>query len=165
MKKCFTGIILIVFVILTSSCSVQSNGDTLKGFTHRINKLYDTYEISENGYIFDQKNNTLSRFYKFSENEILLQFKTNNKNLLSEMNIVFTENLVEASDEFNFIKNCISAYIDDQETENHIFEDKSLYELLKTQSNDTIERKSGDTQFLLDVTDYGTVITVVKNNL
>lgn len=165
MKKGVFSLFLVFFVLISTSCSAQRDGDTLHGFTQRINRLSDTYELNETGYILDQKSNTLSRFYKFSQKEILLQFKMNDENILTEMNIVFLENFVEGTDEFNFIKNCISAYIDDEEAEKAIFSEKALSELLKAKGNDTVEINNGDIQFLLDVTESGTVITVVKNNL
>ncbi len=165
MKKCIFLLLSMIMVITCASCSVQSHGDTLHGFTQRMNKLSDTYELNETGYIFDQKSNTLSRFYKFNDKEILIQFKMNNENILTEMNIVFMENHVEGTHEFNFVKNCISAFIDNEETEKALFSEKTLSELLKEKNNHTVEINKSDTQLLLDVTDSGTVITVVKNSL
>lgn len=164
MKKSLFPLLLIVMVFAFASCTIQSHGDTLYGFTQRMNELSDTYELNEAGYIFDQKSHTLSRFYKFNEKEILLQFKMNTENILTEMNVVFMENYVEGTDEFNFIKNSISAFIDDEETEKALFSEKALSELLKVTDNHTVKINEGDTQLLLDVTDSGTVITVVKNS-
>ncbi len=165
MRKLTLLLCLLLTISIFSSCKANTHGDTLYGFTQRMNKLSDTYELSESGYILDQNNLTLSHFYKFQENKILLQFKTDDKNNLSEMNIVFTKTFAEGSDEFNFIKNCISAFIDSEETEKELFSKKSLSELLKEKNNQTIEITKGDTQLLLDVTEIGTVITVAKNNL
>jgi hypothetical protein len=80
------------------------------------------------------------------------------------MNIVFWEKPVEESEEIRFISNCISAFIDNEETEKALFSQSSLSELLKAESNETVEIKKDDTQLLLDVTEIGTVITVRKNN-
>ncbi len=165
MRKIRLFLCLIVAILVFSSCKATTYGDTLYAFTERMNKLTDTYTLSENGYILDQKNDTLTHFYKFGENEILLQFKTDDKNYLTEMNIVFNGNFIEGTEEFIFIKNCISAFIDNEETERAFFAEKSLSQLLETKSNKTVEINKGDTQLLLDVTDSGTVITVVKNNL
>lgn len=165
MRKWISVGFLAFFVIISSSCMAHREGDTLQSFTYRMNQLSDSYKLSENGYILDLKSNTLSRFYNFSGEEILLRFKMNDKNILTEMNIVFTEQPVDNSDEFIFIKNCICAYIDDKSTEDLIFSEKSLSILLKEKSNETVEINKSDIQFLLDVTDSGTVITVVKNNL
>ncbi len=165
MRKLTILISLLLTISLCSSCKANTHGDTLYGFTQRMNQLSDTYELRENGYILDQKSSTLTHFYKFGENEILLQFKVNDKNNLTEMSIVFTEIPTEETEEFNFIKNCISAFIDSKETEKEVFSEKSFSKLLEVKSNETIEIKKGDTQLLLDVTEIGTVITVVKNNL
>lgn len=165
MRKICLFLCLIVAISVCSSCKATTYGDTLHAFTRRMNKLSDTYTLSESGYILDQKSDTLTHFYKFGENEILLQFKTDDKNYLTEMNIVFNGNFTEGTEEFIFIKNCISAFIDNEETERAFFAEKSLSQLLETKSNKTVEINKGDTQLLLDVTDSGTVITVVKNNL
>lgn len=165
MRKIRLFLCLIVAILVCSSCKATTYGDTLHAFTRRMNKLSDTYTLSESGYILDQKSDTLTHFYKFGENEILLQFKTDDKNYLTEMNIVFNGNFTEGTEEFIFIKNCISAFIDNEETERAFFAEKSLSQLLETKSNKTVEINKGDTQLLLDVTDSGTVITVVKNNL
>ncbi len=165
MRKICLFLCLIVAILVCSSCKATTYGDTLHAFTRRMNKLSDTYTLSESGYILDQKSDTLTHFYKFGENEILLQFKTDDKNYLTEMNIVFNGNFTEGTEEFIFIKNCISAFIDNEETERAFFAEKSLSQLLETKSNKTVEINKGDTQLLLDVTDSGTVITVVKNNL
>ncbi len=165
MRKICLFLCLTVAILVCSSCKATTYGDTLHAFTERMNKLSDTYTLSESGYILDQKSDTLTHFYKFGENEILLQFKTDDKNYLTEMNIVFNGNFTEGTEEFIFIKNCISAFIDNEETERAFFAEKSLSQLLETKSNKTVEINKGDTQLLLDVTDSGTVITVVKNNL
>lgn len=165
MRKICLFLCLIVAILVCSSCKATTYGDTLHAFTRRMNKLSDTYTLSESGYILDQKSDTLTHFYKFGENEILLQFKTDDKNYLTEMNIVFNGNFTEGTEEFIFTRNCISAFIDNEETERAFFAEKSLSQLLETKSNKTVEINKGDTQLLLDVTDSGTVITVVKNNL
>lgn len=156
---------VILIILLNCGCRAQTEGDTLHAFTERMNELSDTYTLNENGYILDQKEATLSRFYKFDENEILLQFKTDSYNKLYEMSLVFDESSLEKTDELNFIKNCLTAYIADESTKKELFSQINLEEVMKTKSNETIKSKSGDTEFLLDVTDYGIVITVVKNNL
>lgn len=165
MKKIRLFLCLMVAILVCSSCKATTYGDTLHAFTERMNKLSDTYTLSENGYILDQKNDTLTHFYKFGENEILLQFKTDDKNYLTEMNIVFNGNFTAGTDEFNFIKNCITAFVDDDEIIKELFSEKSLSQLLEAKSNKTVEINKSDTQLLLDVTNSGTVITVVKNNL
>lgn len=165
MRKICLFLCLMVAILVCSSCKVTTYGDTLYAFTERMNKLSDTYTLSENGYILDQKNDTLTHFYKFGENEILLQFKTDEENYLREMNIVFSGSFTEGTEEFIFIKNCITAFINNEDIERAFFSEKSLSQLLETKSNETVEINKSDTQLLLDVTDSGTVITVVKNNL
>ncbi len=163
MKKIALLICPLIMLLFFCACKATTQGDTLYAFTQRMNRLSDTYELNENGYILDQKSSTLSHFYKFAEKEILLQFKINDENILTEMNIVFSEKYVEGSDEIMFATNCISAFIDNAETEKELFSQKTLSELLKSESNETVEIKKDDTQLLLDVTEIGTVITVVKN--
>ena len=164
MRKHFALFFLLLILITCTSCRAQTEGNTLYAFTMRMNQLSTTYTLSENGYILDQKAGTLSRFYKFSDNEFLLQFAVDDTNSLIEMSIVYTHTLSESTTEAEFIKNCISAFINDPETESGLFKEKSLWDLLNATSLETTEIKSGDTQLLLDVTEYGTVITVVKNS-
>ena len=70
MKKIYLPIFILFFSFILTSCGLQTKGDTLKSFTHRINGLSDTYELSETGYIFDKNEQTFSRFYKFDKEEI-----------------------------------------------------------------------------------------------
>ncbi|MBQ8183892.1 MAG: hypothetical protein IJ025_08360 [Clostridia bacterium] len=165
MKRFMKIISIILILLLTCGCRAQTEGDTLHAFTERINNLSDTYQLDENGYILDKNERTLSRFYKFDENEILLRFRTDENNKLYEMSLVFNEICVEKTQEINFIENCLTAYIDDETTQKKLYSKTELEKALKTKSNKTQKTKSGDTEFLLDVTDYGIVITVVKNNL
>ncbi len=164
MRKFIQLLLLLIILALFTSCRAQTEGNTLYAFTKRMNELSHTYTLSENGYILDQKANTLSRFYKFSHNEFLLQFTLDDTNNLTEMSIAYTHKLQDGTDEAEFVSNCISAYINNPTTENELFKEKSLGDLLSTQSLDTTKIKSGDTQLLLDVTEYGTVITVVQNS-
>ena len=164
MRKAATVFFLLIILCLFTSCRAQTEGNTLYAFTMRMNELSQSYTLSENGYILDKNAGTLSRFYKFSENEILLQFTLDSTNNLTEMSIAYTHTLQQGTDEAEFVVNCISAFINDPRVEKELFKEKPLGDLLSTQSLETTEIKSGDTQLLLDVTEYGAVITVVKNS-
>ncbi len=164
MRKATTVFFLLMILCLCTACRAQTEGNTLYAFTMRMNELSHSYTLSENGYILDKNAGTLSRFYKFSENEILLQFTLDSTNNLTEMSIAYTHTLHQGTDEAEFVGNCISAFINDPQGEKELFKEKPLGDLLSTQSLETTEIKSGDTQLLLDVTEYGAVITVVKNS-
>jgi hypothetical protein len=54
--------IVISFLILfsTSGCRLQTEGNTLHGFTMRMNKISETYNLTDTGYIYDEKESTLT---------------------------------------------------------------------------------------------------------
>ncbi len=163
--RVFKLLIALCFSLILCGCSLQTTGNSLFAFNQRLNELYATETFSESGYILDQKKCTLTQFYKFNDNEIMLQFVYNGKNELKQMNISAGPQDFNNKSCLLFAKNCISAFINDTKAEESILNEIDFENAVKTPDINTKEAKSGDIELLLDVTEIGTVITVVQNNL
>ena len=150
-------------LMLTTGCGISSQGNTLHGFTQRMNEYPENYNLSESGYIYDAKNNTLTRFFKFNKNEIMLQFECAENNEFTCLHIVFDNNCKNNSQEINFIKNCIEAFTESSEATDELLEKIDFDNAIKTTSYETKTAKSGDTELLLDTTTLGTVISINRN--
>lgn len=161
-NKCILTTLVAVIFMLTG-CSLSSEGNTLHGFTQRMNEYPENYNLTESGYIFDSKNNTLTRFFSFTDNEIMLQFECGENNDLTCLHIVFDNMSKNNSQEMNFIKNCIAAYIENPETSSEIMKKIDFENTIQKASYETQNAKSGDTELLLDTTTVGTIITIIRN--
>ena len=53
-----------------------------------MNEINESYNMTSEGYIIDTKKSEITKFFKFSQNEIMLNFKYDKKNRLNEMNLV-----------------------------------------------------------------------------
>ena len=80
MKK-FLVLALFIIVFL-NSCTVTQNGEDLSGFTQRINILNEQYNLTSQGFIYSDKNDSIFKFFVVNENEILLSFKEDDKGRL-----------------------------------------------------------------------------------
>ena len=161
MKK-FLVLALFIIVFL-NSCTVTQNGEDLSGFTQRINILNEQYNLTSQGFIYSDKNDSIFKFFVVNENEILLSFKEDDKGRLIEMNFVANSNFYEDLSSLDFLKNSLNAFINNEKTYKEIIDNNNLRETLKTVTKETITIKSGNIEVLLDVTTLGTVITVHKD--
>ena len=112
MTKFLSIVISFLFLFSMSGCRLQTHGNTLRGFTQRMNEISECYDLSDTGYIYDKGNQTLTKFFSFNSNEIMIQFKKDNNNKLAVLNIVFGNINENNQEETEFIKNCIMAFID-----------------------------------------------------
>ena len=166
MKKKYILPFLAVFLMLFSGgCDVSETGNSLHAFTERMNKISETYSLTENGYIFNDNDNTLTRFYKFEKNEIMVQFTCDESYNLSRLDLVFPNECSENTQELKFIKDCISAYINDAEKHTALMNELDFDEKIHNPGYETHKAESGDTEIQIDVTAIGTVITIIQNNL
>lgn len=166
MKKTISfAIITLCLLFLFNGCTLKTTGNSLYAFSERLNEIYETDTFNEVGYIVDQSNCTLTQFYKFNLKEIMLQFTYNEKNELTKMDLTFKNDVIENSDCYNFIKNCLTAYINDEKTESEILTDIDFNNTLSKTDINTKTSKIGDIEMLIDTTEIGTVITVVQNTL
>lgn len=157
--------VLLFMLAFFCSCSLETTGNSLFAFNQRLNELYSSETFSESGYILDQKKCTLTQFYKFNDNEIMLQFVYNEKNELKTMNIAAGPEDLNNEECFSFVKKCISAFINDPKSEDLLLNETDFENAVKIKDIHTRQAKNSDTELLLDVTEIGTVITVVQNNL
>lgn len=164
-KKQIAPLLLTLVFLFLGGCAVSETGNSLYAFTERMNKISESYSLSQDGYIYDAENKTFTKFYKFGENEIMLQFTCDENNDIYRLDAVFPTDSANNPQEYQFIKDCISAYINDPEKENSLLKQVDFDNTLKQISNETKKAKSGNTDILIDVTASGTVITVIQNNL
>ena len=163
-KKIFLFFLLTTFFVL-SGCSIKHSGNTLYGFTQRMNEANPDYSLTDSGYIYNEEEHSLTKYYVIDDTNIVLQFTTDEKNELYSMNIVF-DNLTESNtDELEFIKNCIECYCEEPETASTLLSESNFPQTLFIKSPDTSKNKIGNTEMLIDVTDIGCVITVFRNTL
>ena len=107
-KHIFCILILLTSIITLNSCVFSTTGESLEAFSRRMNEINESYNMTSEGYIIDSKKCELTKFFRFSENEIMLNFKYDKKNRLNEMNIVFEPEIFEKSPEaLTFVSNCI----------------------------------------------------------
>lgn len=154
--------IIITLTIVTSSCSLDSNGYSISAFVKRLNSYDESYDICEEGFLIDEKSRTMTKFFGFAENEILLQLQSNEENQLCSINIVLDNITKNNTSEINFINNCIKAFVNNEEISNQLINELKEDALFKPDIN-TKEEKIGNVQLLVDVTEIGTVITVLQS--
>lgn len=156
-------IIALVLVISLCGCSFSEKGATIYAFTQRMNVLCEDYELTTDGYIFNEENNTYTKFFSFNENHIMLQFTCNDKNETTSLDIVFGNLQENNTQELTFIKNSIFAFIDDEAVAQELLATLSFDDILYFPHINTKNAKIGNIEAFVDVTEIGTVITVVQN--
>ncbi|MBE6751691.1 MAG: hypothetical protein E7556_04115 [Ruminococcaceae bacterium] len=152
----------LIFIIFLSSCSVAQNGEDLSSFILRINTLNEQYNLTPQGFIYSEENDDIYKFFIVSENEILLSFKEDNNGRLTEMNFVADNKFYEDSSSFEFFKNSLNAFINDENTYTEII-DNDISQLLKAQTKESVIIKSSNIEVSIDVTTLGIVITIYKD--
>lgn len=163
-KNTFFLLYLILIITFTfNGCSISTAGNTLHGFTQRMNEKNPAYSMTNSGYIYDETESTLTKYYVINNTDIMLRFKADHNNRLCSMNIVF-DNLTESNtQELEFIKNCIECYCESPEISAKLLSQTDFPKVLFTKDINTIKNKIGNIEILIDVTDIGCVISVVQN--
>jgi hypothetical protein len=126
-----------------------------------MNILNEQYNLTPQGFIYSEENDDIYKFFVVNENEILLSFKEDNKGRLTEMNFVADNKFYEDLSSFEFFKNTLNAFINNENTYLEIT-DSNIAELLKTETKESATIKSGNIEISIDVTTLGTVTTVYK---
>ena len=147
-------------IVFFSSCSVTWEGEDLSGFILRMNTLNEQYNLTSQGFIYSDENNNIYKFFVVNKNEILLSFKNDNKGRLTEMNFVADHNFYEDLSSYDFLKNALNAFINNETTYSEVIDGNNLTDILENNTKETAKIKSGNIEVLLDVTTLGTVITV-----
>jgi hypothetical protein len=161
MKKFLLFPLLILFCF--SGCTIEKNGSDLTGFILRMNERNESYNLTANGFLYDDNDEVLYKFFAFTDTEILLSFKEDTKGRLTEMNIVADKDFHKDEAVIKFIENTLFSFIDNEELTNNILTETDFFNSIKTINNDTKKAENGNIEILLDVTEIGTVITVYKD--
>ena len=162
----FKGIKIIpVFLCIfaLNGCVFSTFGDSINAFTERLNNLQENYTISAENYIIDTEKATLTKFFKFDQNELMLQFKYDHKNRLNEMNIAFDFTAENGTDELQFIKDLITAFCQNEATSNELMDATDFEKAIKTIRMETISAESENIKIEIDTTQLGTIISVYKD--
>lgn len=162
-KFCVFSTMVLIFIVFFGGCAPKEKGESLGAFINRMNKANEEYKLSPEGFILDEKEQTLSRFYRFGENEMLLSFTKNEENLLKEMNLVFPKELSADGYGLDFIKNCIICFIDNEEKCTGLLKESDFENKINEGFLETISAESDGIRLYLDTTELGTVITVYKD--
>ena len=164
-KHCFLLICLLFFITATG-CAPKENGDNLTGFCNRMNSYNEIYSLSPDGYIFDGTKSSYTRFFVFGDNtELMLQFKTDEKNRIQQMNIALTPQKSTADSEaYTFITDCINAFCSDEKTADELIEKINLEATLTNVDFKTKSAEYGKISAKADTTNIGTVISLYNDN-
>lgn len=157
--------ILSVFALTLSlcSCAFSENGESITAFSNRMNSYNKNYNMSADGYIFDKSTSSFTRFFKFSEEEVMLRFVTDKKNRITELHIVFDTAVTEKNAEITaFIENALKSFCQDEKTYNSLFNEIDLENILSTPTAQTLSAEYGNTVLKTDITEIGTVISIYK---
>lgn len=165
MKSRFFNLFCLFLSLITlCGCSFSNSGESLEAFSQRMNSLNENYNMNSNGYIIDTSQNTLTKFYKSDEKEIMLKFKYDSKNRLTQMHIVFDPAVLEESDEpFTFISDCIVCFCQNESTSREILGMTDFDDIIKTVRNETTDTEVGNIKIEIDSTRLGTVISLYKD--
>lgn len=162
-KRIFNIIIALLSLITLNSCVFATTGESLEAFSNRMNETNENYNMTSDGYIIDTEKCRLTKFFKFSENEIMLNFKYDNKHRLTEMNIVFEAVVLnEVPDSLTFIKNCIKCFVDNETAEDELLNSTDFNNSIKEINIKTISAEADNIKMEIDTTQLGTVVTVYR---
>jgi hypothetical protein len=166
MKTRFFFLVLsILFLTVSAGCAPKKNGDNLTGFCNRMNTYNESYSLSPDGYIFDKTKSSYTRFFIFNEgSELMLQFITDEKGRIQQMNIALTpQKSISDSECYTFVTNCINAFCDDEKVANELIEKIDLEATLTTVAFKTKSAEYGKISVKADTTNIGTVISLYND--
>lgn len=163
-KSKFFLLLLLLSITTLNSCTFSATGESLEAFSKRMNAVNENYNMTADGYIIDEAKSTLTKFFKFSEKEIMLNFKYDKKHRLNEMNIVFEPIILEeASDSSTFIYNCIKCFCQNENASKEILKATNFQNAIKKINMKTISAEADNIKIEIDTTELGTVITIYKD--
>lgn len=165
MKKRILSILSLLFSIINlSGCVFSTTGESLEAFSRRMNETNDIYNMTSENYIIDTKKCTLTKFFKFSENEIMLKFGYDKKHRLNEMNLVFESKILnEAPESLTFIKDCIKCFVQEEKSEKEILNETDFENAITNINIKTISAEADNIKIEIDTTNLGTVITIYRD--
>lgn len=155
--------LIIVFLLLFTSCSITADGNNLKGFTERMNTAYDCKDFSVSGYINNSSECTFTRFFKFPECEIFLTLTRNEEYELVKMSLCGKKGAEDSDDVYLFLENAVKSFYVDGKKGEALLSSLNLKEALKENTLKTKKTETDGAEMLIDVADPGWVITVRYN--
>ncbi len=163
-----TKLLILLCLVLSYSmlygCTFSSSGESLEAFSKRMNELNENYNMTSTGYIIDSSDNSLTKFFKFSENEIMLKFRYDKKNRLTEMHIVFDPVILEKNIEsYTFITDCLKSFCQNESIAEEILNKVDFSESIKTIKKETTSAEVSNIKIEIDTTQLGTVISLYKD--
>lgn len=163
-KHLFSLVFLLLSIMALSSCTFATTGDSLEAFSRRMNEINESYNMTSEGYITDTEKCELTKFFRFSESEIMLNFSYDKRNRLTKMNIVLEPQTTESSaDSLSFIYDCINAFIQSEEIEAKLLNEIDFENSIKKVDIKTKNAEADNTRMEIDTTELGTIITVYKD--
>ncbi len=165
MKKHVSAIFIILFLIITlSGCTFRTTGESLEAFSQRMNETNENYNMTSEGYIMDTEKGQLTKFFKFSENEIMLNFTYDKKHRLKEMNLVFEPVILNETPEApTFIENCIKCFVQNEKAEKKLLNESDFENTIRKSDIKTISAEADNIKMEIDTTNLGTVITIYRD--
>ena len=119
--------------------------------------------MTTEGYIIDTENCELTKFFRFQEQEIMLNFRYDKKYRLNEMNIVFDAVMSDISNEaLTFVKDSIKAFIQNEEAEQELLNKVDFENAVKKIDKKTKSAETDNIKIEIDTTELGTVITIYR---
>ena len=164
-KKHISGTLIIILLIFTlNGCVFSTTGESLEAFSRRMNEINESYNMTSEGYIIDTEKSRLTKFFKFSENEVMLNFRYDKKNRLNEMHLVFETIIPEETPESQiFIENCIKCFIQNEALETELLSSTDFENTIRKINIKTISAEADNIKMEIDTTNLGTVISVYKD--
>lgn len=165
MKKHIFSLLILLFSIITlNGCVFSTTGDSLEAFSRRMNEINESYNMTSEGYIIDTEKSQLTKFFRFSENEIMLNFKYDKKHRLNEMNIVFEPVILDETPEaLTFIESCIKCFVQNEKVEKEILNTTDFENAIKKINMKTISAEADNIKIEIDTTNLGTVVTLYRD--
>lgn len=163
LKKVFCICINTMLIITLCSCEFAKSGESLYAFCERVNAYKENYAMTPNGYIYNESENSFTRYFKFSDEEIMIKFFADKKNRLTELNIVFDTDTQNRTDINEFIQICTRAFCANDDIYKKIYKDIDWYTTLSTPSYETKRAENENIEIKIDVTEIGTVISIFKD--
>ena len=163
-NRIFYILILLSSIITLNSCVFSTTGESLEAFSQRMNEINESYNMTSEGYIIDTEKCELKKYFVFSENEIMLNFKYDKKHRLTEMNIVFEPGITDKEPEaLIFIKSSIKCFIQNEKAAKEILDNIDFENSINKVNMKTISAESDNIKTEIDTTDLGTVVTIYKD--
>ena len=150
-------------LIFLNGCSIEKNGEDLSGFILRTNEKNESYNLTENGFLYSEKERSYSKFFYVNGNELFLNLKADEKSRLSEMNIVTDNDFYSDETTLKFTTDLLYSFINNENTSEKILAESDFYNVLKEKTTDTEKTEIDNIKLLVDVTEIGCVITVYKD--